>query len=336
MIKTVLAAGALAVALGAAAEPYKVVVPLTPDDEGAMVRLVDYDNGAVIDSVLAGPESAVFAGEISEPVLARVMLEGKRLPVFILESGSISFNMEERTAYGSMLNDQLRDFGKAVMELQKQDQVADEAGREEIYKRYLALQDSVLEANKDNALGYMMFLDGNFSSLSGSEMREVLAKYPEFANKTRIQKLLLAGDRREATQVGGKFVDFEVNYNGQVSKLSDYVGKGKYVLVDFFASWCGPCMREIPVIKDIYNEWHKKGLVVLGVAVWDQAEDTERCIEQQQIPWPVMINAQSGPTDLYGIPGIPCLILFGPDGTIVSRDERGDGLKAAVARAMQQ
>ena len=112
------------------------------------------------------------------------------------------------------------------------------------------------------------------------------------------------------------------------------MGKGEYVLVDFWASWCGPCIREIAVLKDLYKEYGPQGLKVLGVAVWDEPANTKKAIETHQIPWECIINAQTIPTDLYGISGIPCIILFAPYGTIVSRDKQDDALRADVAAAM--
>ena len=104
---------------------------------------------------------------------------------------------------------------------------------------------------------------------------------------------------RSATAAGNKFVDFTVE-GDSVQKLSDYVGRGRYTLVDFWASWCGPCRREMPVIKELYDEFNSKGLDVVGVAVWDEPEDSKKAMEQLELPWPQILNAKSVPTDLYG------------------------------------
>ena len=93
-------------------------------------------------------------------------------------------------------------------------------------------------------------------------------------------------------------------------------------------------MRQIPVIKELQSELGPKGLEILGVAVWDEPQATIQAIESHGITWPCIIDAQKIPTDLYGISGIPCIILFGPDGEILSRDRQGDELKAEVRAAM--
>ena len=141
----------------------------------------------------------------------------------------------------------------------------------------------------------------------------------------------------ENTTEGKMFTDFTVTGDdGKEQRLSDYVGKGDYVLADFWASWCGPCRMELPNIKKIYDKYNGKGLTVIGIAVWDKPEDTRKAIEEEQIPWPQILNAGHVPTDIYGIQGIPHIILFGPDGTIIARNLRGDDMAAKVDEVMKK
>ncbi len=130
---------------------------------------------------------------------------------------------------------------------------------------------------------------------------------------------------------GEMFTDFEAEYNGEVQRLSDYVGNGNYVLVDFWASWCRPCREEIPNLIEAYNNYKDKGLIVLGVATWDDPADTEKAIKELGIPYPQIMNAQYAGSDAYGIEGIPEIILFAPDGTIVARGLRGEAIEKILS-----
>ena len=140
----------------------------------------------------------------------------------------------------------------------------------------------------------------------------------------------VSDDPQQSTAEGQPFVDFEVDG----VKFSDFVGRGKYMLVDFWASWCGPCRGEMPNLRAVYEECHGPDFDMLSVAVWDKPEDTAQAAEEENIVWNQMVNTQNVATDLYGIDGIPHIILFGPDGTILKRGLRGDDIRAAVAEAL--
>ena len=335
-MKTLKICAALAAALmagNAAAAPYHVTVPMADDDEGAMMQLVNYDTGERIDSTLVTDGVAEFRGEIDEPVLARLLLDGDRYCTFILEEGGTAID-KERNAVGSMLNDRFNEIGKHVGEVQKQFRAAtSEAEQEAIIKAYDKYMTDLLDENADNPIGYYIFLD-QAGALNRREFAAALAKYPSMGKYQRVQRYSASFDRQEATAEGKMFTDFEIEYDGVKHRLSDVVGKGDYVLVDYWASWCGPCIRQTTVIKELYNELKDKGLKVLGVAVWDEPDGTKAAIAKHDLPWECWLNGGTVPTDAYGIMGIPCIILYGPDGTIISRDKQDDDLKAAVRGAM--
>ena len=89
----------------------------------------------------------------------------------------------------------------------------------------------------------------------------------------------------------------------------------------------------MPVIKELYDEFKSKGLQVVGVAVWDEPEDSKKAVEQLELPWPQILNAQTVPTDIYGISGIPHIMLIDPEGTIVARGMQGDSLRNVVRKS---
>ena len=137
-------------------------------------------------------------------------------------------------------------------------------------------------------------------------------------------------ENEKKTDVGNMFVDFEVEYEGNITHLSDYVGKGKYVLVDFWASWCGPCCAEIPFLKDVWEKYKGDNFEVVGVPSWDEPEKTLKAIKKYGIEYPQMINAQKAGTTAYGITSIPEIILFAPDGKILARGLRGFDIEKTV------
>ncbi len=154
-----------------------------------------------------------------------------------------------------------------------------------------------------------------------------------------VKSLVALNDAKQATAEGKMFTDFTVVQDpadslGSKVSLSDFVGKGKYVLVDFWASWCGSCKAEIPNIAAVYEKYKGEDFDVLSIAVWDDPADTKVSAKEHGVVWNQIINAQQVPTDLYGIEGIPHIILFGPDGTILKRNLRGEDIESAVAEAL--
>jgi len=313
-----------------AADPYKVQVPGTADLEGAMLYIINYDNGEYVDSVLCEGEMTVFEGTIDEPIPARLIMDGKRGPSFILENGSISFDKQGK-AFGSPLNDVNRELNDSLAAIgRKYNSCTSEAEKEAVYAQYEKYLKEKMDENIDNPVGLMIFMQTAYG-MAPEELEAYVAKVPSLQKSQRVSQLIEMNRRKAATGVGAKYTDFDINGK----KLSDYVGKdGKYLLVDFWASWCGPCRREIPGIKELLAANSDK-LNVLGVAVWDKVADTKKAIKDLDITWPVILDAQQIPTDIYGISGIPCIMLIAPDGTIVSRDKQGADLKADVEKALK-
>lgn len=140
----------------------------------------------------------------------------------------------------------------------------------------------------------------------------------------------------KATAPQPAFADFEgQDMKGRTVKLSDYVGRGKYVLVDFWASWCGPCRKETPVIAQAYEKYKDKGLEVLGLFVADKPENLSKAVKELNITWPQIIDTNNAAGKLYGVRGIPHIVLFGPDGKIVARGLRGEAIDRTLSEYLK-
>ncbi len=317
---------------------YKLTTTVDAEQNGSRAYIINYDSGEPVDSTDVTDGTITFSGSVEKPIMARLIIGGNRGPLFVLEPGEITIDPESGDAKGTTLNDALNGMAtrqEAIISRYQAlpDDSASQVLGQQLQQQYDALTDSMMKANAGNPVGYYLFMQRAYD-MSLAQLNEAVSADPSLGEYQRVIKLRDALAKKEETSVGNQFKDFEITYNGETKKLSEYVGKGHYTLVDFWASWCGPCIRETATIKELYNKYGEKGLDVLGVAVWDEPDNTKAAIESHQLPWPQIINAQTIPTDLYGISSIPTIILFDPQGKIVSRGKQGAELIADVDAAM--
>jgi peroxiredoxin len=137
-------------------------------------------------------------------------------------------------------------------------------------------------------------------------------------------------DLAAATGINSKFVDLGLpGPQGQTVWVGDYVGQNQLVLIDFWASWCGPCIRELPNVVKAYERFHDKGLEIVGVSLDKDKASWLAAIEQTGQKWPQMSDLKGwdcAGAQIYGIQSIPANVLIDSQGKIVARDLRGDAL----------
>ena len=326
-------------ACGLQAQPnYTVTFPVNAEKNNTMAYLLSWDNGQKVDSVVVTDGQAKFSGNTAAPFIGRLVVDGARGPIFIVEQGNVVIS-PEGTASGTPMNERMESYSARMKEIVNEYQNLnpnDSIQKEKalaLQNEYQSIPSKAYNENKGNTLGLYWFLQLAYE-MDLAQLDAAIAADKTLAESQRVQSIRKSLLAKAETSEGKHYKDFTVTYNGKEEKLSDYVKPGRYTLVDFWASWCGPCIRQTKVIKELYNKYKDKGLDVLGVAVWDEPDNTLKAIKSHGLEWPCIINAQSVPTELYGISGIPCIILINPEGIIVSRDKQNQELIDDVDKAM--
>lgn len=326
------------------------------DANGQWVYLYKPSGQGASDSVqIANGRFTLERAVAEDGLIAHLVIPRSYNLSFIPEEGIIKADLAAIAATGTALNDlhaqkakarealetETRGRLKAIRADKNLDDKAKEEAQEKIvnefYGKIKPLAEADLKEHSNDAIGLIAL-----QTLLGMEdvnVAKAEALLQQAGDRLRaeesITKMVARLRRVEATQAGAQFVDFEgVDDANKAVRLSDYVGKGHYVLVDFWASWCGPCRREIGHLKKVRDAYTDKGLVILGTVVWDEMEDHLKAMKELEITWPQIFNKTEA-TELYGISGIPQIILFDPAGKIVARDLRGEEINKLLDKALQ-
>ena len=335
---------------------YRIDGMAPADANGQWVYLYKPSGQGASDSVqIANGRFTLERAVAEDGLIAHLVIPRSYNLSFIPEEGIIKADLAASGATGTPLNDEhtkkskyrkgLIEEARAKLKSIRADKNLDDKAKEEaqekvsdeLYAKIKPLAEADLKEHPNDAIGLIALQ--NLLGMEDVNVAKAEALLQQAGDRLRaeesITKMVARLRRVEATQAGAQFVDFEgVDDANKAVRLSDYVGKGHYVLVDFWASWCGPCRREIAHLKKVRDTYTDKGLVILGTVVWDEMEDHLKAMKELEITWPQIFNKTEA-TELYGIAGIPQIILFDPAGKIVARDLRGEEINKLLDKALQ-
>ena len=198
-----------------------------------------------------------------------------------------------------------------------------------------ALTRKLVRENKDNIIpAWYLYLIRE--ELTPEEEQEFMREDAPYAHHPAMERPWKSywGKQKQRGNIGNAFIDFEAETpDGTKHHLSEYAGKGQYVLIDFWASWCGPCIGSFPMMKQLHEAYKDRGLHIVGVSCDKDRDAWLKALDKHQLPWTALLSpsAKGDACSLYGVSGIPTVILIAPDGKILSTDLEAGKLKEKLA-----
>lgn len=331
-----------------------------------------------LDTVKIENGKFIFKGAVTEPSLHFIAIDSTENQIpFILEEGNITVAVNKDTIFKSIVggtysNDQLVAYSKETEKIQKKVQKFQEVNREKLQqaqisadtvtmnalmKEYKTFQDQFKDVSlkhvEDHPKSYIslffikQFLnDPSFDMARATKMYENLD--PSLKNTKEGKSIKKSLDGLKTTEkksnvssssveIGTMAPDFSApNTDGKETSLKSALGK--LTLIDFWASWCGPCRKENPNVVALYKDFHTKGLNIIGVSLDEKADKWKEAIAKDQLTWTQISNLKGWEDPIakrYFVDGIPATFLLDEKGIIIARDLRGAELRAKVASILK-
>lgn len=250
----------------------------------------------------------------------------------------------QKTYYGKI--SKINEIYQAYMEKYKDNQPADPQEEKEVQAQIDSLEKELTTFTLNYAKEHKqdvspaVFLAEMGYNLSYEDLSSVLSADAAYTKHPVLKPLLTQMAAKEKRRPGINYKELVMkDMDGKTVKLSDYIGKSELVLVDFWASWCGPCRQEMPHVIETYNQFKDKGFNVVGVSFDNNAEAWKKGVADLGMKWPQMSDLkcwQCAAAEIYGVSSIPSNILVNKEGKIVDVDLRGEALKKAVEKYLAQ
>jgi thiol-disulfide isomerase/thioredoxin len=325
---------------------------------GKTVYLIDELTGKAVDSVVVANGKFAFSGTADKDALMAVKAKKNHWKSQFFNDGTpVSINLNDSTLKGSPQNERLTKINYEMEQPRKRfsDKVSKMTEAEigthaselsdEMNKMLTELTTRANRAFNEerNSLIPVAFAGYYFLENGVEAYDELVKQQVAFADHPYLKKMrdevteeTRPKDGEKMAFIGQQFTDLEMaDPDGKMHKISELVGNGKYVLVDFWASWCGPCRAEMPNVLEAYNRFHDKGFEVVGVSFDNKKAAWIKAIGQLKMPWLQISDLkgwQCAAAPVYKVDEIPDNILIDPQGKIIDRGLRGKALHTRLEK----
>ena len=356
MKKNLLIAALMLAVLPTEAQQVKYTINGISNENGKTVMLRDRRTNQFVDSAVVANGKFKMSGNAEKDALMGVSVKNAMWSVMLFNDGTpLTINLNDSTLKGSPLNERLTrydidinaPYGNFMMKIRSMSAEERKAKELELTGGLMIAMMKMMEGIENvfkeerETLIPVAFFSEYQSYLGQEKLDSVLATKPAWASHPIVQQQVQQWAQQKAQEekknafIGQQFIDLEeADPDGNIHKLSEYVGKGKWVLVDFWASWCGPCKAEMPNVVAAYDKYHAKGFDIVGLSFDNKKEPWVKDIENLKMPWTHLSDLKGWNTvasKVYGVNSIPDNLLIDPQGKIVARGLRAQALHAKLA-----
>ena len=348
MKKWIVTALAAAVLAGCSTQSKYVITGQLDDADGKMVYL--RDRSEMIDSAVVENGAFRIEGVVEQPRAAylydhREPAAAQMRAFVILEKGQMTLKPVgdgQFAVAGTPSNDaaiRVNEKRNALLEEYRAEETTDER-REEIVEAFYDVSTEAVRENADNYFGVLLLQDVMYEK-TAAEVQELIEGFsPAMQEHPTMVEIKDYVAKKLLTEPGQSYVDLsQPTAGGEPLSLSSAIDNpaNKYVLLDFWASWCGPCMGEVPALKETYAAYHDKGFEIFGVSLDNDRERWMGAVEKNGMNWIHVSDLQgwqNAAAAEYGVRSIPANFLIDSEGKIVATGLRGDDLKAKIAELL--